>query len=222
MNARQPVALSERRAPRDEGSGLLLALTAAAFIAALGAGLIALASAETTLTASVSEGHELGYAAESGLERGMAALRLTPWNLALSGAAGPAFQGAGPAARPTGAAVNLPAETARVQAEADALWGAGRVVWRLYGNGPVSAISGQPDPGRDVYVVLWIADDPIEGDADPATDTNATVLLRSTAFGTGRTERTATATIAHDNPAVGGGQIPSQGGMRVITWREKR
>ena len=113
MKACQPVALSERGAPRDEGSGLLLALTAAAFIAALGAGLIALASAETTLTASVSEGHELGYGAESGLERGMAALRLTPWNLALSGAAGPAFQGAGPAARPTGAAVNLPAETAR-------------------------------------------------------------------------------------------------------------
>jgi hypothetical protein len=201
---------------------LLLALTTAAFIAALGAGLIGLAVMETSLTVGVSEGHELAYGAEAGLERGIAALRGVPWNLALTGATAPAFQGAGPPGRPTGIPLNLAAETGRLQAESDALWGPGRVVWRLYGNGPVSAISGLPDPGRGVYVVLWIADDPVEGDADPGTDANATVMLRSTAFGSGRTERTVTATVAHDNPAAGGGQIPSQGGMRVITWREKR
>ena len=206
----------------DAGSALLIALAAAALMAALGVGLIGLSNAETVLTARVAEGHELVYAAEAGLERAVAALRLTPWNGALNGTAPAAFQGGGAAARPSGQPVDLPAATARLQAEAASLWGAGTVVWRLYGNAPVSAISGLPDPGRDVYVAVWIADDPVEGDADPATDTNATVLLRSMAFGTGRTERTVTATVAHDNPGAGGSQIPSQGGMRVISWREKR
>jgi hypothetical protein len=206
----------------EQGSAILIAIGASSLLAALGFGLLTITNTETTAAAEMSEGQELSYAADAGLERAIADLKLVPWSQALSGGALSSFRDVGTPVRPTGEPINLAARTQLIQVEAASLWAAAAPVWRLYGYGPMSLLAPGASASREVYVAVWIADDPYETDANPAADSNATVLLRATALGKGRAERTLSATVAHVGPGAMSGQAPSQGGIRVISWREKR
>jgi hypothetical protein len=62
------------------------------------------------------------------------------------------------------------------------------------------------------FVLTWVADDPADGDGNPAADANGTVLLHAEATGPGGARRMIELTVA---------RLPG-GGVRVVTWREVR
>ena len=124
----------------------------------------------------------------------------------------------------TEARFNLAAETRRVQTASDSEYGDASAnpdspAWRLFAHGPV----GDLIPGRAAdspfYLVAWIADDPSDGDRDPAADANGRLMIRATAFGSGGARRSVEATVARVGPPGFTGR-PSA--VSMVVWRELR
>ncbi len=134
-------------------------------------------------------------------------------------------------------ALDLSALTRQVQRDADVAnrWGRDGPGWQLYaygradglfgaagvgasggaagGGGPAGGGAAGGDPGREraarFYAIAWVADDPGEGDGDPAADRNETVQVRADAFGPMRTRHTVLATVRRNS-----------GMLQVTSWRE--
>jgi hypothetical protein len=197
-----------RRASRQDGSALVVALMVMLLFTALGVALVLTTSTETMMTANYSTGQEALYAAEAGMERAMLEVPgIADLDALLQGQIPSTFRDGAPGSRalPDGTEMDLVAlthvancgRTSSCSAEQmnavtpERPWGSNNPRWQLYAYGPVSNMlpAGQLD--SLFYVVVWVADDPAETDSDPTRDDadggntpgRGVVMLRAEAFG---------------------------------------
>jgi hypothetical protein len=188
----------------ERGAALLMALLVTLFLSAIGGALVLLASTETRIAGAEEWRHQARGVAEVLLERVFQDLVLAPdWSAVLGAGAGATFQDATSPPRAASWDPLDPATlTLNMQRESDDSnrWGADGPRWRLYAFGPADRLlgpSGQIDGGRakSFYVLAWVADDPGEGDGNPAADRNETIQVRADAFGPLRTRVGVRATV---------------------------
>ena len=203
-------------------------------LSALGMALALNTSIERQVSAAYGSSAGVFYAADAALEVAFQELSQVPdWNAVLTGAASTFVDGlAGPRVLPDGSLLDLGQETdaancgrspcslADMQLVTAARpWGANSPIWRLYAHAPLGNLS----PGvidSNVYVAVWVADDPLETDGQPLVDGDTgsgpnpgagvlQVLVK--AYGAGGTRRTLEATLKRDASRT-----------RVLSWRELR
>jgi hypothetical protein len=192
---------------------IALTLLATAVLNGIGAGLITVTNTETAIASNYRIAGELTYAAEAGANAAISDLgRVATWTSVLSGVVRSPF--CDTTLTPTtafGDRLDLSALTMTMQAasDADARRGADNPRWRLYLYQPLSAIARTALASS--YVVVWVADDAAEADADPQTDSNGLIAMRAEAFGPQGMQRTIDATLANDGA-----------GVKLVSWRDVR
>jgi hypothetical protein len=212
-----------RRGLDDEaGAALIVALLIALLLGAIGAVLVALANTESALSAAYRHVHEAMNGAEAGAELALHDLAaIGDWSAVV--AVPPANRTARFVDRtmfptaPNGQTLDLAALTANRQRESDArdgpgLFGADSPQWRLFAYARLSDLLPRSEPVFPVYLVVWVADDGVDGDGDPAADANGIILIRSEAFGSGGARRVIEAAV---------GRAENQS-IRLLSWREAR
>jgi hypothetical protein len=236
----------------ERGSALLLAITATVLMLVFGAALVLVTTTETRIASRFAGGVETLYAAEAVLDRALLDLfALQDWDAALTGAATSTFADGPPAGRRTIGDTTIDVEALTNQlrcgrpacgaAEIAAVtaarpWGHNNPRWQLFAWGPVSALAPALQ-ARDVYVLVWVGDDPGETDGDPLRDAAAedrpggwTLSLAAQAVGPGGLRRMLEATVTRTTPVPppeAGGPLPppaaaGPGPSRVLAWREVR
>lgn len=212
-------------AGNQQGTALLLAITLVLLFAAVGAAVSIASRTETLIAGNFRQGRQALYAAEGAVAQAVRELSVAvDWGPVLSGARTSAFtDGAaiGPRRMPWGDTISLccgsPSLTDDVQRRAygGRSWGDDTPRWQIFAWGPVSAWSAARIDSP-VYVVVWVADDPGDGDSNPAADSNGVVALYGQALGYGGTRRVIDAAIGRPPPGPG----PPAAGVRILSWRE--
>lgn len=201
---------------RDSGAALLLALVVSGLLAALGMSVLLVADTERRAAANAFYATEALAAADAGLERAIADLRIAPsWTAILNGAEQSAFADATRRPRlPAGGTLDLDAATSELQSESDAggTLGANTPIWRLFAWGPLSAMVPSGAPQSLEYVAVWVADDPSERDGNPVADSNGTISVHAESRGPAGARRRLEATVTRG----------AAGTIRMISWREVR
>jgi hypothetical protein len=200
----------------------VLALLIALLVGAIGLALVTLTTTETLLSTSHRHVQEVSYGAEAAVERALHDLAtIADWSAVL--AAPPAnvmstfVDGAALPRLPEGRTLDLAALTLGRQRESDArdgatAFGPDSPEWRLYAHAPLADLAPLAGLGPPVYLVVWVADDGLDGDGDPASDANATILVRGEAFGGGGARRAVEAGVAR----------AGDGSLQLRTWRASR
>jgi hypothetical protein len=213
-----PRSASRGRLQDERGAALIMAILIAMLLTALGTVLLALTTTETALSASHRYAQETRYGAEAALELAIADLATTPgWSSVL--AAPPAnrtsrFADAAITPRaPDGRTLDLAALTIARQRESDARdgpdrFGANSPQWRLYLHAALSDVTPPTSPVVPLYLVVWVADDGLDGDGDATVDANETLLLHAVAYGSSASRRAVESTI-----------VRRAGMVQVATWR---
>jgi Tfp pilus assembly protein PilX len=229
----------------ERGIALVVALMAMMLLTALGLALMLTTTTETMIAANYRDGLEGMYAADAGIERTMQDLLTVPdWNNVLasddgvtsrltSGFVGDSLSpvlGDGRTldlAKAT-AAINCPqvspTPTSCTDAQmdyssAERPWGVNNPRWRVYAHGAVPDFVPTGTINSPFYIVVWVADDPSETDANPTTDgSNAAnpgsgvIQLRAEAFGPGGAHRVIEVTLARtDNTEIERGYTGQRG-----------
>ena len=197
-----------RRAARQDGSAIIVALITMMLLTALGLALVLTTSAETMIAANYSGGQEALYAAEAGIERAMLEMPgITDFDALLQGQVASAFRDGVPGERrlPNGTNLDLVALTnvANCGSSAgcgldqmnattpDRPWGANNPRWQLFAYGPVNNLLPAGTLNSPFYVVVWVGAAAAATDGDPTRDDAAgantpglgVVVLRAEAFG---------------------------------------
>lgn len=200
----------------ERGAALIIAMMATLLLTALGVALAMATQTEMQIAASFRDGQEALYVADAGLELAVRDLAAAQgWEDLPAGSAGSTF--IDPTMTPTlpggGATIDLTRATAALQRDTDAanLWGANNPVWRLYASGPISNLLPAGAIDSSMYVAVWLADDPADGDGNPLADTNGVLTLHAEAFGHGGTLKVIEATIER-----------RRAGVRMRAWHELR
>jgi hypothetical protein len=224
----------------ERGAALIVAFLALALMMALGLAIALTTGTETAVASNVRLDIEAGYAADAGLERALIDLAdVTDWNAALGGFARSGFvdgPSTGLRVLADGSELDLGAVTSGLNcgrpactvaqmaaSSADRPWGANNPRWRLFAHGPLAALagSGGPPPDTSMYLVVWIADDPMETDGRPDLDAAAgspgagVLLVRAEAFGPRHSRSAVQATIRRSPESAGGGLEA----IRIVSWR---
>jgi hypothetical protein len=224
------------------GVALVLVVLVTSFLSALGLGLLLIVFMDRLATGNLRGSVAMLHAADAALE--LAArdlLLLEDWDLALTGQAqgswvdGPA---GGARAIPGGGGLDLTAVTNQLNCgrstacsagQMDAStrerpWGANNARWQLFTYGPNSL----PQLARPAacYLVVWVADDGREEDADPLRDGtdeaapgHGVVRIRAEAYGPMGARRAIEAELARQCVPDGESCRP---GIRVQSWQEVR
>lgn len=220
-----------RRAPvrRERGAALLIVITLVLMLAAVGAAVSIASRTETLLAASFKQGREALYAAEGIVALSVRDLAgMADWSAALSGRAASSFtDGSALGARtlPGGDTVTLCCSrrslTDEVQQRAHdgRSWGDNTPRWQIFAWGPASGWLATGRIDSAIYVVAWVADDPGDGDGDPAVDANGILALYGQALAPGGGRRVIDVLIGRE-PAGEEGAPP--GPPRILSWREVR
>jgi hypothetical protein len=203
----------------ERGAALLMALLIAMVLGALAAVLVALVTTETALSASFRQAREVSYGAESSLELAIHDLATTPdWSTVLSE---PPANGTSTLSdatlfpiAPDGRTLDLASLTAARQRESDARdgvdrFGANSPRWRLYFHAKLSDLLPPSHAAVPIYLIAWVADDGLDGDGDPLTDSNQTILVHAESYGSNASRKAIEAVIVRKASVV-----------RVATWRE--
>jgi Tfp pilus assembly protein PilX len=187
----------------ERGVALIVALMSMLLLTALGVGLIMTTTTETMIANNFRDSGESMYAADAGVERVMQDLLTVPdWNRILAGQVQSAFVD-GPAmgqrTLPDGTTVDLGVATNMLNcsktvacAEADMNawsierpWGTKNPRWQLFAYSPLQDVIETGTVLSSMYVAVWIADDPGDGDEISTNDENGVLMMRATAFGPG-------------------------------------
>jgi len=219
--------MCRRALANARGAALLLVITLVLLLAAVGAAVSVASRTEILISASFRQGREAVYAAEGAVARAARDLALLPdWNVVLSGAVRSPFTdgvATSPRGLPGGDTITLCCGalslTGEVQQRAfgGRSWGDDTPLWQMFAWGPVSAWSaGSPIDSR-LYVVVWVADDPDDGDGDPTVDSNGILGLYAHALGPRGARRVLDALIRRA-PAADEGPPPPR--VRILSWRE--
>jgi hypothetical protein len=220
----------------QRGIALVMTLLVMVLLSALGLSLTLVTSTEERVASSYRDGTETFYAADAMFERVVEELALVAdWNRVLDGSVTSSFVDSGVAAR------GWPGEPARSPVEATALvrcgqmacsaadidrpttdrpWGRNNPRWQLFAFGPLADLAPSGTTETRTYVAAWVADDPLENDANPVVDGDTSggpnpgqglVSVLVHAYGASRDRRVVEGTIAR-----AGGRV------RVVSWREVR
>ena len=186
----------------ERGVALVTSLLLIGLLRAIGVGLSLVSIVETWLGAGVRTSQSLSYAADAGVARVQADLASSSdWtSLLIAAAAGPPspFNDRQPSPMLVDRSlVDLSAETGRIQAASDSLYGSSAVnpdapVWRLFARGPLASLVPGVALDSPLYLAGWLADDPSDGDSDPNADNNGRVQIRAIAYGPGGARRSTT------------------------------
>ncbi len=225
------------RLSNEEGTALIIALMAMMLLTALGAAVIMVSNTETHISANYRNSQEALYAADAAVERVVEDLLMVPrWNDILSGTVQSAFvDGSMSSSKslPSGGTMTLccgtNTATGQLQTETDTLnlWGANNPQWKLYAWGPLKDILPNSDIDSPMYVAVWIADDPADGnggviDGNPASDTNGTLTLHAEAVGPQGTRKVIEVTVARTSSTeIERGQI-AQRGQEELNQRARK
>lgn len=213
----------------ERGAALLLAVILVLVVGALAAAVSITTRTETLISANFRQGRETLHAAEGALALAIRDLAGIPdWSAVLTGAAASSFtDGAAIGSRrtPGGDVVVLCCgagsltEGVQQRVHGTRSWGADTPDWQIFAWGPVA---GWLPAGRiraAIYVVVWVADDPGDGDGNPAADSNGMVHLHAQAIGPLGARRLVEALVQRQ--VIGDGGHPGPG-ARVLSWREVR
>jgi hypothetical protein len=225
------------RLSNQEGSALIIALMAMMLLTALGAAVVMVSSTETRIAGNYRNSQEALYAADAAVERAMQDLLLVPrWNDILQGTTQSSFVDGDSTSLitlPGGGTMTLccAANTATGQLQTDTdtlnLWGANNPKWKLFAWGPLSAMLPAYQIDSAMYVAVWVADDPADGDGvtidgDPLSDANGTLTLHAEALGPGGTRKVIEVTIARTSSTeIERGQI-AQRGQEELNQRARK
>ncbi len=202
----------------EGGAALLIALMALLLLSAFGLALVLVSSAEIATAANYRDREAALQAADASLERAVAELLATEnWDEVLSGLRRSSRVDGGPGGErqiPAGGDVDLTAVAGRLNCgkpagcspgEMDAVtaarpWGPNNPRYRLFAYGPL--LAGFQVATAGPYVVVMVADDPMENDGDPARDGagdgnpgRGRLLVRAEAFGPGHAHQVVEAAI---------------------------
>jgi hypothetical protein len=213
----------------ERGTGLILALVFVLLVSALAATVVITSRTETLIAANFRAGREALYAAEGGISQAIRDLTaIADWDTVLTGAVASSFTHGAPIGSrrlPGGDVVVLccgPSSlTGDVQVRADAghSWGADTPQWVIFAWGPASSWLPPAAIHSPVYIAVWIADDPADGDGDPAADNNGVLRVHAQALGPTGARRIVEAVVTR--PSIGSPALPAPG-VRVLSWREVR
>jgi hypothetical protein len=208
----------------ERGVALITALMAMLLLSALGFALIMMTSTETMIAGNYRDGHEALYGADAGVERVMDDLLTVPdWNNILNGSIRSGFVDGPPSGTrtmPDGTTFNLTEATnvancGKVStctvsemntSTEDRPWGPNNPRWNLYAYGPLNSIVPTSTVNSNIYVIVWVGDDPSESDDDPTKDgntqTNAgsgVLAMHVEAYGPRGTRKVLEVTVAKTN-----------------------
>lgn len=169
----------------ESGAALLLVLTCALLLAALGAGLVSLGNIEGLAAANMRAGEDVLHVAEAATDHALAVIGGASAEDVLSGARqSPVRAGSGTVLTAWGEQVDLVALTSALQARTDAevAVGPNRPTWRLFSAGDEGAFVGDASDRPGAFAAVWVADDPADADDNPSADRNGVLLLRALAL----------------------------------------
>ena len=205
-----------------------MAITLVLLVVAIGAAVSVTSRTETLIAASFRESQEMLYAAEGGISVAVRDLDAAgDWNAVLSGALSSSFtDGASIGARtlPGGGSVTLCCSGGSLSADVQQRayggrdWGADTPQWQLFAWGRAADWLPGGRLGTPVYVAVWVADDPADGDGNPALDANGILLLHAVALGGSGGHRAVEAVV--QRPASTG--LPPPSGLRILSWHDVR
>jgi hypothetical protein len=213
----------------ERGIALIAVLSASSLLLALGLSLALTTTVEVGIAANQRDGVQTLHAADAALERAIADLVAADWDAALAGLTmSPVSDGGGEVTLPDGRRLDVGEETTALLATARP-WGRNNPQWTVFLSSPLTALT----PGAELatgrtYVVVWIADDPAENDAQPLRDGGPPAVedahnrsnpgrgalwLHARAYGSSGARRAIEAIVERDSRWPG-----SQ--VRVRVWRE--
>lgn len=180
---------SERLAD-EQGIALVIALLCMLLLSALGMALTLTTMTERRISSNYRDGVETVYATDAGVERVIQDLLTVPdWNRILDGTTTSSFVDGAPGLRtlPDGSQLNLVQATNMVRcgkttcsdADIDTAtderpWAMNNPRWQLYAHGNVADLIPTGTLNSNVYVIVWIGDDPSENDDKPLVDGDET------------------------------------------------
>lgn len=227
---------------RDErGAALITALLATMLLTALGMAAVLVSNTEVMITANYRRSSEALHAADAAVELAVQDLLMVPrWNDVISGgtvgvADKSSLTGSFVVGSynveldiPAGGKVKLCCDTTSVswqlQAETNAanLWGTNNPTWRLYAWGPLESVLPTSTVDSDVFVAVWVADDPSEDDNNPMADGNGVLTLHAEAYGSGGTRKIVEVTVSRTSSTeIERGQI-AQRGQEELNQRARK
>lgn len=217
-----------RPSSEESGNVLLIVLLLTFLFSALAIGTATAVGVEITMAARGREGTEALYVAEAGLALAIAGLRpLADWTPVLQGlvrSAASLGPFAGPAAVAGGGSILLCCGGTSVGgrlARESAVSGVPArrtLTWQPFLWSAWDALVTQPVRGQ-IFVVAVVQDDEEDGDADPATDLNGIVVVRSEALRPDGLRRVVEGLLTRVPGDPDHGVPP---GVRLLAWREVR
>ena len=205
----------------ERGTALVVSLMAMLLLSALGIALVLTTSTESKIAANYTNSQEALYAADAAIERVLQdVLTVADWNAMLNGTARSAFVDgppSGPRTIPGGFTFDLGQATSLMNCgktsgclpadmdvnTEDRPWATNNPRWQLFAYGLVNSLLPTPTLNSQMYVVVWVADDPSETDDDPTKDGNVAtnpglgvITLRAAAYGAGGVSRVIDVTLS--------------------------
>jgi hypothetical protein len=205
----------------ERGAALVVALMATLLLSALGLALVMTTTTESMITGNFTGSQEALYAADAAIERTIQDVLTVPdWNSMLTGAARSAFVDGAPNGTRTltdGSILDLTEATNMANCGKIATcsvtdmnvvteerpWGQNNPRWQLFGYGPVNQLLPTGTLNSNMYLIVWVADDPSDNDNDPTKDGNAAtnpgtgvITLRAEAFGPGGAHKAIEVTLS--------------------------
>jgi hypothetical protein len=188
VHSRESVA---SRLGDEQGVALVIALLSMLLLTALGIALSMTTTTERRISSNYRDGVETLYAADAAVERVMQDVLTVPdWNRILDGTTTSSFTDGSPGLRtlPDGSKLDLNQATQMVRcgkittcsvndmnAYADERpWGLNNPRWQLYAYGKLDDVIQTNTINSDVYVIVWMADDPADNDDNPLGDGGTT------------------------------------------------
>ena len=212
----------------ERGIALIAVMTASSLLLALGLSLALTTTVEVGIASNQRDGVQVLHAADAAVERAMSDLALADWDAVLTGAVTSGFfDGRADVALPDGSRLDVREETNRLIAESRP-WGRNNPRWTVFASGSLAALLPDAAVAGRAYLVVWVADDPSENDAQPLRDGGPPAVqdaanrdnpgrgalwLHAQAYGVAGTRRTVEVVVERDArwPAAQ---------LRVRVWRE--
>jgi len=175
----------------ERGIALVAVMSATSLLLALGLSLALTTTVEVGIAANQRDAVQTLHAADAGLERALADLAQADWDAVLSGAVtSPFHDGAGVVTLPDGSRLDVQQETNRLRcggvacgdADMDRVsaarpWGRNNPRWTVFASGPLTQLVPDAVIAARSYLVIWVADDPAENDAQPMRDGGPPALV---------------------------------------------
>jgi len=228
------ISIADSRGER--GTALVIVLLSMMLLAALGIALSVTIDTETRIAATYEWSAETLYAADAAVERAIQELTvLRDWTPVLAGVVMSTMIDGAPGSRllSDGSRLDLNEQTDLLNCghlscsaadltnvTAERPLGSNNPEWQLYGHASLASLTPSIQVESKTYVVVWVADDPLENDGQPRIDGDETrgpnpgaglMQLRARSYGPSGARRMIEVTLRRVDSRVD-----------VIAWREVR